>query len=329
MRVLVTGATGFLGSHVAEQLARAEHTVVALVRKSSNRKFLNTLGKNIEFAEGAVEEAASVEAAVKGVDAIVHCAGLVKARSPEEFRLVNVTGTGNLHDATKKHTPNLKRFVFISSLAAMGPSADGKPLRGDPEPHPVSHYGRSKLEAERLVRAAKDDIKVTVLRPPAVYGPRDQEIFAAFQAVSRRILPAIGEPNATMSMIYGADAAAACVCAIFADVPSGSVYFIEDGHIYSFREMVEGIEAAIGKKALIRPNVPMPVLQAAAMATELFGKLTNRAVMLTRDKVNEIRQPHWVCSSEDAQKELGWTPKIMLREGTTLTARWYRDNGWL
>jgi nucleoside-diphosphate-sugar epimerase len=130
-------------------------------------------------------------------------------------------------------------------------------------------------------------------------------------------------------MIYGADAAAACIRAILADVPSGSTYFVEDGHVYQFRELVEGIEEALGKKALLRFNLPRSVLYAAALGTELFGKLTNRAVMLTRDKVNEIRQPHWVCSSEDAQRELGWTPKVMLREGTTLTARWYRENGWL
>jgi nucleoside-diphosphate-sugar epimerase len=270
-----------------------------------------------------------VEEAVKRGDAVIHCAGLVKARSPEEFRQTNVVGTQNLLDAAKKHTPKLQRFVFVSSLAAMGPSQDGKPLRGDPEPHPITHYGRSKLEAERLVRAAKDDIKVTVLRPPAIYGPRDQEIFAAFQAVSRGVLPAIGDPNATMSMIYGPDAAAACVRAIFADVPSGSPYFVEDGHIYEFRELVESIEHGLGKRALLRFNLPRSVLYAAALGTELFGKVTNRAVMLTRDKVNEIRQPHWVCSSEDAQKDLGWAPKVGLREGTERTARWYRENGWL
>jgi nucleoside-diphosphate-sugar epimerase len=328
MKVLVTGASGFLGSHVAEQLSSEGHTVRALVRKTSNRKFLETL-EHVEFAEGSVEQTDRVDEAVKGVDAIVHAAGLVKARSEDEFRATNVGGTRNVLEAAKRHAPRLQRFVFVSSLAAAGPSADGTPLRTDVAPHPVTHYGKSKLEAERLVVAAKDALKVTVLRPPALYGPRDNEIFAVFKAVDKGLLPTIGGPSNTLSMLYGADCAAACIRAIFADVPSGSVYFVDDGRVYRLREMLEGVEGALGKKALVRVNLPMSVVYLAALGTEVFGKLTNRAVMLTRDKVNEIRQPHWVCDSEDTRRALGWTPRVMLDEGTRLTARWYRDNGWL
>ena len=201
MRVLVTGASGFLGSHIAEQLSREGHTVRALVRKSSNRKFLETLA-GIEFALGGVEDAARVEEAALGVDAIVHSAGLVKARSAEEFRRTNVLGTENVLAAAKKKAPGLKRFVFVSSLAAMGPSHDGRPIARDRTPAPVTHYGRSKLEAERAVVAAKDDLHVVVIRPPAIYGPRDAEIFAFFQSVHRGVLPTIGKGDTTLSMIY-------------------------------------------------------------------------------------------------------------------------------
>src|SRR5690348_10896980 len=127
LKILLTGGSGFLGSHVAEQLAQAGHEVVALVRKSSNRKFLSTL-PGLTFAYGSVEDAPSVERAVKGVQAIIHAAGLVKALSPEQFELVNVQGTRNLLEAAKRHAPNLRRFVFISSLAAVGPSLDGTPV---------------------------------------------------------------------------------------------------------------------------------------------------------------------------------------------------------
>ena len=328
MKVLVTGASGFLGSHIAEQLSKDGHAVRALVRKTSNRKFLETL-PGIELAEGSVEQSDRVEAAVNGVDAIVHAAGLVKARSAEEFHATNVGGTANVVEAAKKLVPKLRRLVYVSSLAAIGPSEDGRPLRGDEKPHPVTNYGRSKLEGEGVVRAAKDTLKVTIIRPPAIYGPRDGEIFAAFQAVQRGLLPTLGDPSNTLSMIYAEDAAAACVRAIFADVPSGSTYFVDDGEVYRFREMLEGIEGALGKRAFLRVNLPMPVLYLAALSTEVYGKLANKAVMLTRDKVNEIRQPHWVCSSEAAQKELGWMPRVKLREGTEKTARWYKDNGWL
>lgn len=328
MKVLVTGASGFLGSHIAEQLTREGHEVRALVRRSSKREFLETLS-GIEFAYGGVEDAEKVAEAVKGVDAIIHSAGLVKARNPGEFRTTNVTGTKNLLDAAEAHAPRLKRFVFVSSLAAAGPSPDGKPVDRTKDPTPVTHYGRSKLEAERVALAMKDRLPITILRPAAIYGPRDNEIFAVFQSVHRGVLPTIGDGTNTLSMIYGADCADACVKALFAEVPSGSIYFVDDGEVYRLRQMLEGIEGALGKKAKIRINLPFPVVYMAALGAEIFGKLSNRAVMLTRDKMNEMRQPHWVCTSVDTRAALAWEPKTMLREGTEITARWYRDNGWL
>jgi nucleoside-diphosphate-sugar epimerase len=328
MKVLVTGATGFLGSHIAEQLTREGHTVRALVRKSSKRDFLERL-PNVEFAYGSVEDADKVAEAVDGVDAIIHSAGLVKARSPEEFHRTNVDGTRNLIEAAKKRAPKLQRFVFVSSLAAVGPSHDGKPVDGASAGRPVTHYGRSKLEAEAVVLAAKSELPVVVLRPAAIYGPRDQEIFAFFQSVNRGVLPTVGKGDSTNSLIYGADCAEACIKALTAYVPSGSTYFVEDGEPHGFRSMVEAIEDALGKRAKLRLNLPMPVIWLAAVSSELYGKVTNKAVMLTRDKMNEIRQPHWVCSAEKTRTDLKWEPHVGLKEGTQLTARWYQDNGWL
>ncbi len=328
MRVLVTGGSGFLGSHIAEQLSREGHIVRALVRKSSNRKFLEKLDR-LEFAEGAVEDADKVHEAMKGVDAVIHSAGLVKARTPDEFRATNVQGTVNLLDAAKKHAPGLKRFVFISSLAAVGPSYDGKPVSGSQAPNPVTHYGRSKGDAERLVRAEKDRLPVTVIRPPLVYGPRDNETFAFFQSVSRGVLPILGDGLNTLSVIYASDAASACVRAIEADVPSGNAYFVDDGTAHVWREALADVEHALGRRARLRFGIPLAVVAAAALGSELYGKFSNKAVMLTRDKVNELKQAHWVCNSDDTRKDLGWKPEVQWREGTMLAAKWYQDNGWL
>jgi nucleoside-diphosphate-sugar epimerase len=328
MRVLVTGASGFLGSHVAEQLASQGHTVRALVRKTSNKKFLETL-KGIEFAEGSVEDADKVDDAVKGVDAIVHSAGLVKARSIDEFFLTNVNGTTNLLTAAKRFAPKLKRFVFISSLAAVGPSPDGDPVETDREPNPVTHYGRSKLAAEHQVRAAKDELPVTIIRPPLIYGPRDNETFAFFQSVSRGVLPVLGDGTNTLSVIYASDAASACVRAIVADVPSGSTFFVDDGEVYVWKDALADVERAVGKRAFVRVGLPLAVIRTAALFTEAYGRMRNQAVMLTRDKVNELMQKHWVCSSHDTRKMLGWRPEVSWREGTERAAKWYRDEGWL
>src|SRR5205814_10638361 len=170
MRVLLTGGSGFVGSYVAEQLTGLGHTVRALVRPQSDSKLLKTL-KNIEFAPGAVEDRRSLDAAVTGVDAIVHVAGLVKARRPEEFFAVNAEGTRNLVAAAEAHAPGLRRFVYVSSLSAVGPSPDGKPVPDDAPPRPVTQYGRSKLAGEQAVLAAKDRLPVTVIRPPLISGP--------------------------------------------------------------------------------------------------------------------------------------------------------------
>lgn len=331
MKVLVTGASGFLGSHIAEQLAREGHGVVALVRRSSNTKFLSTLS-GVELAYGAVEDAESVRRAMSShgnVDAVVHSAGLVKARDEAEFFKINTEGTRNLLDAAKAATPPLKRFVFISSLAAVGPSHDGRPVLTDALPAPVTHYGRSKLQAERLVLAEKDTLPVVVLRPPMIYGPRDNETFAFFQSVSRRFLPMLGDGTNTLSVIYASDAASACVRALESDVPSGRSYFIDDGRVYVWREMLADVEHAIGARALVRFGVPLPFIRGAALASEGIGRLTGKAVMLTRDKLNELSAPHWVCDSSDTRRDLGWEPAVSWAEGTRRSVAWYREHGWL
>ncbi|WP_438005510.1 NAD(P)-dependent oxidoreductase [Sorangium sp. So ce321] len=332
MRVLVTGASGFLGSHVTEQLVQKGHSVVALVRRSSSTKFLSSL-RGVELAYGAIEDAESVRRAVvdaPGVDAIVHSAGLVKARDEAEFFRVNVGGTRNMLDAAKAARPTtMKRFVFVSSLAAVGPSHDGRPVAADARPAPVTRYGRSKLEAERLVLAEKDALPVVVLRPPMIYGPRDQESFAFFQSVARRFLPMLGDGKNTLSVIYAADAAAACIRALESDVPSGRAYFIDDGRVYVWRDMLADVEAAIGARAFVRVGVPFPLVRGAALASEGMSRLTGKPVMLTRDKLNELAASHWVCDSAEARRELGWEPQVSWAEGTRRAVAWYREHGWL
>ncbi len=327
MKVLVTGGSGFLGSHVAEQLSKGGHEVRALVRKSSNRKFLSTLS-NLEFAEGSVEDARAVEEAVKGVDAIVHSAGLVKARGDAEFYQTNVQGTINLAAAAKEHAPKLKRFVHVSSLEVSGPSADGIPVLVTQE-SPITRYGRSKLEAERALLREKDALPITILRPTGIYGPRDNEILEVFRTVKRGALPITGDGRSKVTFTYGPDCAAACVRAIEADVPSGSTYFITDGEIYEQRAAMEEVERAMGSRAFVRFGLPASLIRTVAIGVEAYGKIRGQAVMLTREKADALSRPYWVCSSEQAEKDLGWKPAVKWAEGARLTAAWYKENGWL
>ena len=325
MKVLVTGASGFLGGHVAEALsARGDH-VRALVRKTSDTKLLKGL-KGVELFEGSVEQVDRVREAVDGVDAIVHCAGIVKARSDDEFFTVNVGGTSNLVEAARGR--KLKRFVHVSSLEAAGPSDDGAPVPVEQE-NPVTAYGRSKLAAEKVVLSAREAMPVTVLRPGAIYGPRDGEIFEMFQSIQRGLLPMVAGGKARGVWIYATDAASACVRAIDADVPSGGVYFVDDGcGALALRDMLADAEKAMGKKALVRANLPKPLFMAVARGVEIFGRISGKAVMLTREKADMLLQD-WVCSSEATRKDLGWEPKVPWSEGVVMAVKWYRENGWL
>ncbi len=328
MTILLTGGSGFVGSHIAEQLSNAGKKVRALVRKTSDTRFLKKL-KNVELVEGAVGDLDSVLEAAKGVTAILHSAGLVKARSPEEFHRVNAGGTETMLKAAVQEKAQLKRFVLVSSLAAAGPSdARGNPVSIDAEPRPVTHYGRSKLAAEQRARDLRDEVPVTIVRPPTLYGPRDREVLAFFKAVNARVLPYMGSTSNKLSMLHGADCARACIAAIDADVESGATFFLDDSNVYTFEELVKEVEAALGRRALLRFPVPRPVIRTAAFASETYGKITNKAVMLTRDKLNELFD-QWVCDGSIAREQLAWQPEHNFRDGARTTAAWYKSEGWL
>jgi nucleoside-diphosphate-sugar epimerase len=325
---LLTGGSGFLGSHIAEQLSREGRKVRALVRKSSDTKFLRSL-PNVELAEGAVDDLASFVKAAEGVEYIVHAAGLVKARSEREFMDTNGRGTDNALEAARRTKRSLRRFVLVSSQAVAGPSHDGEPVLESSPPQPITYYGKSKLHGENAAKAAKDELPITIIRPPTVYGPRDREVLAFFKAVKAGVLPVLGSTSTKISLVYGGDAAAACIRAMDADVPSGSVYFVEDGKTRTFAELILGVEGAMKKRAWLRVPLPRGLVEAAAVGSELYGRVANKAVMLTRDKCNELFAPNWVCSAALARSELGWTPKVPFEEGAVITADWYKSAGWL
>ena len=327
MRVLLTGGSGFLGSHIAEQLKNAGHTVVCLVRRSSDVSFLETLG--VERVFGAVDDASTLPGALAGVDAIVHAAGLVKARNAAEFDRVNAAGTRSLAEAAIAHAPSLQRFVHVSTAAVMGPGREGQKLSDRDPKNPQTLYAKSKLAAEKTLLELRDRLPITILRPPAIYGPRDREILAFFTMVRRmRVAFRLGGSLKSVSMIYVDDCARACVRAISADVPSGSAYLLDDGNVYSYEGLSRAIADGYGVKLLTVLDVPTSVVRAAAAVSDVFGETFDRAVIFGTDKLGELLMEHFVVDASDARRDLGWAPEVEFAEGARRTAAFYREHRW-
>ncbi len=326
MKVLVTGASGFLGSHIAEQFAAAGHEVRLLLRRTSNREFLNF---SHEEVIGDVTDTTSLRPAVEDVDAVVHPAGLIKARDEAEFFAVNDEGTSNLLAAIEERTPRLRRFIYVSSMSAHGPSPGGRPRAASAEPKPVSAYGRSKLGGERATRASAVAGRSVIFRMPVIYGPRDPALLPFFKAVRYRIAPLLRGGRNRLSIVYASDAAKAVVEATTAEANvDGRTYSPEDGAVYAWRDLLSAIESASGRRALLL-SVPLVGYQAAGFASELFGRVLGRAQVFDRDKVREMRRRAWVCSSGALREDLGWRPSVQIEEGARLTHNWYREAGWL
>ena len=320
---LVTGASGFVGSHVVDELLRRGVSVRCLLRSTSSRRWLD--GKPVEIVDGDVCARETLDAAVQGADWLVHAAGLTHARNAAEFHHANETGTANLVDAALHASPAPKRFVYISSQAASGPSRNGSPVTEDLPPQPVSPYGESKLAGERIVMSS--NLPVVSIRPPTVYGPRETSLLKYFRAVKMHLRPEPGGPR-NFSIVYAEDHARAVWECLNQDRAVGKIYFVAGPDITSARELGDLIQHALGTWAW-RVTVPSLVLQGGALLGEAAGAITGRAPFLTREKLREITCGAWTVSSKKIRDELGWTSAMPIEQGVHVTARWYRETGWI
>jgi nucleoside-diphosphate-sugar epimerase len=257
----------------------------------------------------------------------VHMAALTHARTEHEYRRVNVEGTRALLDAARTATTPPRRFVYLSSLAAVGPCSNGGGVRHDAVPKPLTAYGRTKLAGERLSLEAGDWIEAVILRAPAVYGPRDTDLFHFFRIARRGVIPVPTGPTRPLQMVHVADLAAALVRAVTAQRAAG-VYHIAEARAYTWEEVGRLVGEAVGKRVRA-VRVPAALISALASASEIAAAAVGRSVIFNRDKARELLAPGWLCDTEAARTDLGYEAKIGLAEGLRATAQWYRQQGWL
>ncbi len=321
MKALVTGATGFVGSHLAEALLRRGAEVTALVRSPGKAALLNDLG--VRQVRGDLHSAEALRAATQGQDVIYHVAGLVAARDEAEFLRGNAEGTANLIEALGGASP---RLVLVSSMAAGGPAARGLPLTGDEQPAPVTMYGRSKLAGEEFVRAS--GLPWTIIRPPMVYGPRDTEVLKVFRIARSGLIPVFGDGSQQLSAVYGPDLAEALIAAASSDTAIGKTYYACHPELFSSMEFVRAVGGSLSKSVRVL-TLPEWVARSALGVTGAAARLAGKATILTADKANEFFQPAWTGDPAPLMRDTGWHPAHDLAAGLTATAQWYRQRGWL
>jgi nucleoside-diphosphate-sugar epimerase len=322
MRALVTGATGFVGSHLAEALGRRGDEVTVLARSARKAEALASLG--LRVIPGDLHDIGALTRAVEGQDVVFHVAGVVAARDEAEFLRSNRDGTSNLVTASAR--AGRPRFVLVSSMAAAGPSAPGQPHLGSESCLPVTAYGRSKLAAERVVTAG--GLPWTIVRPPMVYGPRDREVLKVFRIARWGVAPVFGNGSQELSVIHGADLAEALIAAGVSSATSGKAYYACHPEVVTSGGLVLAIAAAMGKRVAL-VGVPRPIARALLTVTELGARLTGRPTILTADKANEFFQAAWTGDPGPLLQDAGWRAVHDLRTGLADTYRWYRSAGWL
>ncbi|MCG3120369.1 MAG: 3 beta-hydroxysteroid dehydrogenase/Delta 5--_4-isomerase [bacterium] len=333
MRTLITGATGFIGSILVDSLLARDqqkqnraNSIYCLVRRTSSLAWLEKLP--VEFVHGDLFSDAALLPVLPEVSQVIHLAGVTKARTEAEYFRANGEATHHLLQLCARHASKLQRFVYVSSQAAAGPSADGHLITEEETPRPISIYGRSKLAGEAACQKFCRELPITIIRPPAVYGPREKDIYQYFKQVKMGVRLRLGRRERQASMIHAQDLVNGILLASEHPAAVGETYFITNPQPYDWHELGQALAAAMQKKtvSLTVPEFVAPVL---AAFSELGAKITGKPALLNFDKIRELRQYYWVCSGEKAKQQLGFVPAISIQDGLRMTWQWYRENGWL
>lgn len=325
MLALVTGANGFVGSHLVDELLAQGMDVRVIVRPTSNLRWLPT--ERIEVMTGQLHSEDDIKAATQDVDVIYHVAGTLVAPDMEGFRKVNVRPTRLLMEAVRGRE-SFDRFVLVSSQGASGPSFDGEPLTEESPCKPISDYGVTKLEGEEVAKTLMGDVPTTIVRPSAVYGPRDENFLKIFNGVKRGFLPRFGKAERYTNLVQVQDLAKGIIISGQRSETLGELYFLSNRPIYSYDEFVSEIVRCVGTKCR-RPVVPNAALDLAALFAKVQKTVTGKTGLLDSQRIETIKARFWTASTAKMERDFGWVPPTALPEGIQATTQWYREQGWL
>ena len=333
-RILITGASGFIGSFIVEEALAKGMEVWAAVRKSSSRAFLTD--SRIHFIELSLNDAPKLCEQLQGhaFDYVVHAAGVTKCLHAEDFHQVNTVGSQNLVEALLTTKQPLRRFIYISSLSIFGPIREQQPyqeIREDDTPQPNTAYGKSKLATERWLDglAAKGvDFPYVILRPTGVYGPRERDYFMMAKSIKQHVDFSVGYTQQDITFVYVSDVVQAVFLAIDHG-KTGSKYFLSDGEVYQSRAFSDHLRHCLGDKWLLRIKAPLWVLRAVTFCGEYWGRMTGKMTALNNDKYYILKQRNWRCDIQPAIDQLGYNPQVKLEEGVRRSVEWYKQQHWL
>jgi dihydroflavonol-4-reductase len=323
---VVTGANGFVGSHLVDNLLAKGWKVRCIVRKSSDLKWL--LNKNIELFDCGLFDKDGLRKAFSGANYVFHVAGVVKSKSKEGYYKGNVETTRTLLETALENKSSLKRFLVVSSQTVTGPSLKDKPVDENSECKPITTYGKSKLEEEKLALSFKDKLPVTICRAPAVYGERDTEIFIYFNTFSKGLTTTIGFNKKELSLIHAVDLVEGFYLAAVSEKAVGQIYFISSEKFYTWEEINSITSKVLNKKPIII-KVPHFLVYTIAAIAQFFALFSTKPATLNIEKAKDITQQFWTCDTGKAMRELGYKQKISIEEGIKRTCDWYKEMKWM
>lgn len=331
MKVLITGASGFIGSFLVEESLRKGYETWAAVRKNSSREFLKD--ERIHFIELDLSssEILKDQLSAHSFDYVIHAAGATKCLHKEDFYRINTQGTENLVQALLAQKMPLKRFIFLSSLSLFGPVHEKQPYKEISEvdlPCPNTAYGKSKWEAEKKLASIGNNFPYIIIRPTGVYGPREKDYFMMAQSIKNHIDFAAGYKKQDLTFVYVQDVVQATFLA-FDRGMNGRTYFVSDGNVYSSRDFSNLIRKELGYPWCLRVVAPLFILKIITLVGDIYTRLTHKMTALNSDKYNILKQRNWRCNIEPTMDELGYHPHFDLETGVAHTIRWYKDRGEL